>query len=555
MFFTIEKDDTISDAPSSCCISRSYLFIFVILGLVLTLVYLPNFFKSPGRDSGVFLYVAQQILDGKLPYVDLWDHKPPMIYLINVLGLYIGNGSVAGVRTIELLSLYLTTVLAFTALKDVFGVLPALIATIVMILNLPSLLETNNFTEEYAILCQTGAISLFIFSEKNKSLWPYFFIGLLASFSFFLRQNLVGFWIALAFYILIDGENLKEKLKKMGFAAFGFTIITLLVFGFFYLNNGLAQFWDDAFIYNFSYSSGTRLLSKLYAIGYGLSEFWVSPFIIISWFAMMFSCLRDKHKGRIQYSVLLITILWFPVELILSSMSGRTYDHYFIMYIPVLIVLLSYLFRIIFNQSLLKAEIIKTFTVRSALIALILAISGVTQAKVMYSRYYRHVFLNQVDKYRQVASYVLSTTGKNAYVLVWGADPVVNFLSKRTSPTRFFYQYPLVTRKYTNGRMISEFIKDVKIKRPNLIIDSKNPCFPPIDGEERKKWHLIGKRKSIGYIDMSFNFKDLFLFVKKNYILKKKIGRWDIYGIRRNLPESVKPSSFCFMAPRVLDLH
>ena len=38
-----------------------------------------------GRDSSVFLYVARRIQDGGVPYRDVWDHKPPLIYLIGLL--------------------------------------------------------------------------------------------------------------------------------------------------------------------------------------------------------------------------------------------------------------------------------------------------------------------------------------------------------------------------------------------------------------------------------------------------------------------------------------
>jgi hypothetical protein len=40
-----------------------------------------------GRDSSLFLYVAQRIQDGGLPYRDVWDHKPPLIYYFGVIGL------------------------------------------------------------------------------------------------------------------------------------------------------------------------------------------------------------------------------------------------------------------------------------------------------------------------------------------------------------------------------------------------------------------------------------------------------------------------------------
>jgi uncharacterized membrane protein len=32
---------------------------------------------QPARDSGVFLYIGWRMLHGDIPYLDVWDHKPP----------------------------------------------------------------------------------------------------------------------------------------------------------------------------------------------------------------------------------------------------------------------------------------------------------------------------------------------------------------------------------------------------------------------------------------------------------------------------------------------
>ncbi len=61
------------------------------------MILLPNGIKIPNRDSGAFLYIGQRILKGDIPYRDIWDHKPPCIFFINALGLFIGRGAIWGV--------------------------------------------------------------------------------------------------------------------------------------------------------------------------------------------------------------------------------------------------------------------------------------------------------------------------------------------------------------------------------------------------------------------------------------------------------------------------
>ena len=47
----------------------------------------PNNMTLPSRDSGVFLYIGWRFLNGDIPYRDVWDHKPPLIYFVDALGL------------------------------------------------------------------------------------------------------------------------------------------------------------------------------------------------------------------------------------------------------------------------------------------------------------------------------------------------------------------------------------------------------------------------------------------------------------------------------------
>lgn len=78
----------------------------VLVALVAIAIHLPNLptGKAPQEDAGVFLYAAQVLLDGDLPYRDVWDHKPPLIYVLDALGLLLGGGSPLGVWALQALA-------------------------------------------------------------------------------------------------------------------------------------------------------------------------------------------------------------------------------------------------------------------------------------------------------------------------------------------------------------------------------------------------------------------------------------------------------------------
>ncbi|MEK7248748.1 MAG: PKD domain-containing protein, partial [Chloroflexota bacterium] len=54
--------------------------LLLLLCLVPLLLYLPFLGTPFERDEGVYATIAQGVLDGKVPYRDLFDNKPPLVY-------------------------------------------------------------------------------------------------------------------------------------------------------------------------------------------------------------------------------------------------------------------------------------------------------------------------------------------------------------------------------------------------------------------------------------------------------------------------------------------
>ena len=65
-----------------------HLMPFILLGFLVAGVLIttsPICQAVPGKDSGVFLYIGDRILNGEIPYRDVWDHKPPAIYYFDLI--------------------------------------------------------------------------------------------------------------------------------------------------------------------------------------------------------------------------------------------------------------------------------------------------------------------------------------------------------------------------------------------------------------------------------------------------------------------------------------
>ncbi len=56
-----------------------------------------------GRDQGEFAVIGRGLLDGKIPYVDLWNPKPPAVFLVYAAAIAAFGRTAAAVRAIDLL--------------------------------------------------------------------------------------------------------------------------------------------------------------------------------------------------------------------------------------------------------------------------------------------------------------------------------------------------------------------------------------------------------------------------------------------------------------------
>lgn len=120
-----------------------YLFL-ALLALLVEISFIQTYYNLPDTDSGVFLYFGQQIIQGDIPYRDMWDHKGPVIYYINAIGVLIGRGSIWGLYVIEYLSLLCSLFLGYSVMRRAFGLIPAIFSSILLLFGYYYVIEHGN---------------------------------------------------------------------------------------------------------------------------------------------------------------------------------------------------------------------------------------------------------------------------------------------------------------------------------------------------------------------------------------------------------------------------
>ena len=334
---------------------------FLVVFVSLTIIWFPNspeLQPVPGRDSGVFLYTASRLIDGDIPYRDAWDHKGPMIFFTNAVGLFFTD-SRWGVWAIEVFTLAIAILLGFYLMRKVFPLTPTLAGVIAFVSAIPQISAGGNKTEQYVILLQL--IALFVFQnqdfENQGHSWRNWILGSTMAIAFLFQGNLVMTWVVIA--LLIIGHRVYTRqsrallIQGVEFAS-GFLVVIVPVLLFFWMHGSFKLFLSAVFEYNLVYSTTSdwsdRIISPLYGFR-ALSGSGIAFIGFVAWLMAINSSFSFSGRKLYdpQFRLILFAVFALPLEALASSLSGQSWNHYFLTWLPSLMILTTFFINLLLN--------------------------------------------------------------------------------------------------------------------------------------------------------------------------------------------------------------
>ena len=187
-----------------------------------------------GSDNAMYLTMGTALSQGYAPYSDIFDHKGPLLFLLQMVPQLLSGGySTLAVFLQEVLFLWVC-LLMLARMARRLGVKAVLVQLIYLAIYAP-LTDGGNLTEEYANLFTLAGLDVMLgvfgegLTEEEKRLTaPALCMGVMAMLCFMTRANnalvLVGATGALALYLMAA-----KKWAGLGRCVLGFTVGCALV--------------------------------------------------------------------------------------------------------------------------------------------------------------------------------------------------------------------------------------------------------------------------------------------------------------------------------------
>ncbi|HBG81798.1 TPA: hypothetical protein DDW69_03065 [candidate division CPR2 bacterium] len=212
----------------------TYFFIACITVITAMLLYL-SFFKPLEQDEGVFLTIANGIVEGKSPYQDYFDHKPPGIYFLLASAVYLSENTALMAKGILFFFNFISSFLIFKIANE-YKKGSGFLASVLFLFS-ATFFETNHIIAEPFMVTFLLLAFLLMLEWTNKNERKYLVgSGLMVGLAVLFKQTaIVNLFIFIPFIYFA-----KKKISDLGYFIFG-TIIVCFPFLIYLLSKKVVQ--------------------------------------------------------------------------------------------------------------------------------------------------------------------------------------------------------------------------------------------------------------------------------------------------------------------------
>lgn len=281
-------------------------------------------------DSGLFQVVGKLWADGLCPYVDIFDHKGPLLFFIQKIAYHFANPRVA-LYVLESLFVSAALICAYRALRLALKSGWAFLGSVVMLAFWLPLMEYGNLCETYSMpfLMLSLWLQMRYFQGKSRQ-HPCrfaFVYGVCFGANLMIRPNngmliaVITLVITLQLAVLGEWKNIGQN----ALALIAGVLLPVVPFvAYFALRGALAEFIYATWTFNLIYAQSLEFLLDWQSIRNVL--WFITP-------ALMCMGIGGCCCFQRKWTLGIVNVL-SAVATVAITMSGIGYAHYFMLYVP-----------------------------------------------------------------------------------------------------------------------------------------------------------------------------------------------------------------------------
>ncbi len=445
------------------------------LAALAVLLLSPGLWLGPWLDAAVFVQAGARIRAGYMPYRDLWDHKPPGSYLVNLAGQvalpwldpwlvsWLISAVFVAVSVLichSLLSERLSRKSAyFWSALSAFGIAGYPVAL------------GGGYTETFAVLPLLA--TFWIVVKRPASLVSAGVAGLLLGMSCLISLQSVPAAAVLLSVVVRDATDARDVRALVGrvLALTGAGLaIPLAVLAWLAIGGALGDAVDQLVRYNASYrDSNPGVLAAL-----PLPLAFMGCLVIPAAIAIVRMVRSPMAFGRISW----VALAWLVSVVAYQVYQGRMELHYIALVFPPLVLLAGP------GVGFLRDDL-RSIRARTRLLAVGIAGVGLSWAALCLVMAVLITQINIVSAAKAktnadaAAAWIRGNTPASASMFVWGDDTFLYLMTDRPQYDRYVYEFPLVTQGYWSSAATADLLADWEASPPRLIVEGRGavPLF------------------------------------------------------------------------------
>ena len=432
------------------------------------------------RDNAQYIYSAQRLLQGEMPYQSIFDMKTPLTSFVTAFALLISQNifdePIKGVRFFFFAMSIATILLTYVLAKKLFdNKFESLLAPLMMIGFHGYVYQTAISAEPKLLLLPLFVTGLIFIVDKK-----WFALGIVSALCAFTWQPSGILFIAALLFAII--QKPQDRFGAFSRLSIGFLIPSVIIFGYFLLNGAFKDLIQGTFIVHIYIDrpdENTILnIAKMIPFGFPFS----SLLIVVSLLAFFIHGLRNmvnSKKVGLPDNPFLPFMVALSLIMIASLIDFQSYPDFFI-FLPFCSLGVIIFYRAAVNLVTEKRLITSSVNLNMFKYLFFLILISVPFLNVLFSNVFsnhaaiwRGALIEQKRAYSHIVRAALVNYDVNSNIIVIGVPEIPALLGFRNGTQHVSMgSIPgydaFISSNYSSG--FSGWLDEMSEKKPDLVV-------------------------------------------------------------------------------------